>query len=105
MSMLTEKQRQIALLAAMGQLKYQEIAQRVGVHYNTITRVLKMPEAQRLMAEAQQQIQRQAVIALTQRFAPMAVQAVDRLGDLLDRGSERSQLGAIQCILEHRPFR
>src|SRR5262245_39619123 len=68
MRQLTEKHKQIALLAATGQLQHKEIAQQVGVHYNTITRVLQMPGVQARIAEIQQQAQEQTVRTLAERF-------------------------------------
>jgi IS30 family transposase len=53
---LTTKHYEIAVLAAVD-LPNVEIAKRVGVHYNTITRVLKRPEVQALIVELRQQTQ------------------------------------------------
>jgi IS30 family transposase len=46
MNELSEKHHQTALLVATTTLEKQEIARRVGVHPNTVTRALKLPEMQ-----------------------------------------------------------
>jgi transposase len=108
MSKRTEKHYQIALLAATTSLEKQEIARRVGVHPNTVTRTLKLPEVRALTAELRQQTQNAAVAAvetavktLAERMDEAAGDAFQRLTELV-RGarSETVQLKAVESILD-----
>jgi ParB-like chromosome segregation protein Spo0J len=51
MTALNERDRKIAELAAQGFLNQRDIARRVGLHYNTVSNILKKPEVQAYVAQ------------------------------------------------------
>ena len=55
--MISERNRQIAILAATTTLQIKEIAERVKCSRNTVTRALKRPEVQELISEIQESVQ------------------------------------------------
>jgi histone H3/H4 len=88
----------------MTPLEKREIARRVGCHPNTVTRTLKMPEVQALIAELQQRAEAQAIKSLAERFDAMAPEAFEKLRDLV-RGakSETVQFKAMESVLDRSP--
>jgi transposase len=100
----TERDYQIAVLTAQG-TTHTEIAKRVGVHYNTVARVLKKPEIQALIVKLRQQTQAQVVESvantLAERMDEAAEDAFEHLTELV-RGakSETVQFKAAESILD-----
>ncbi|SRR6266566_3412280 len=104
-TVLSEKQRAVALLVALGQLTYQEIARQVGLHYNSITNYLKDERVQALVSEFQQNIQHQLEDmtreSVYRKDGPLLVRAVDKLEEMLASKSQKRQLGVIKLLLEY----
>jgi transposase len=99
-----ERDSQVALLSAQG-LQNKVIGQRLGIHFNTVTRILKRPEVQDLIAELRQQTRAQMVEhvakSLAERVDEAAEDAFERLTELV-RGakSETVQFKAVESILD-----
>jgi DNA-binding MarR family transcriptional regulator len=84
--MLSEKYKQIAVLAATGTLQNKEIAERVGCHPNTVTRALKKPEVRALIEEMQKRMREQTVVNLVEAFDEAAGDAFEKLIELMQSG-------------------
>jgi hypothetical protein len=91
----------IAMWAATGKYQNKEIAAKVGCHINTITRVLKMPEAQQLIETMQVEIQLNAMKTLAERFDEAAQSAFEKLQSLMaGAASENLQFKASESIFD-----
>lgn len=99
-SRLTDRHRYIALLAASGTLQNKEIAEKAGVHYNTVTRVLKMPEIQRFIGDLRQKLEQQTITNLAEAFDQAAGEAFEKLCDLMREGSSSVALKAVESVLD-----
>jgi hypothetical protein len=100
---LSEKHKAVALLVALGQLTYQEIAKQAGIHHNSVTNWLKDERVQALVREFQQDIQDKlatmAVESTHRKNGPLIMKAVDKLEQMLEAKSPQRQLDAIQFLL------
>ena len=97
---LTEKHKQIALLAAAGTLQNKEIAERVGCHPNTVTRALKRPEVRALIDEMQKRMREQTVVNLVEAFDEAAGDAFEKLLDLMESGPPAVSFRAAESVLD-----
>ena len=100
MMRLTEKHKQIALLAAAGTLQNKEIAERVGCHPNTVTRALKRPEVRALIDEMQKRMREQTVVNLVEAFDEAAGDAFEKLIELMQSGPPAVSFRATESILD-----
>jgi len=99
--MLSERNRQIAILAATTTLKNNEIADRVGCHYNTVTRVLKRSDVKELISEIQGSVQEKVIDDLSAEVDRAATKAFNKLLDLMHNASSPSvQFRAVESILD-----
>jgi len=96
---LTEKHKQIATMAAAGVMK-KEIAERVGVHPNTVTRVLKNPFVREMIDEMQRTIQQQTITNLVEAFNEAAPAAFKQLMELMQSGPPAVAFRATESILD-----
>ena len=99
-----ERDTQVALLSAQGVMN-KDIAKRLKIGINTVTRVLKKPDVQALIAELHQQTKAHAVEkvakSLAERVDEAAEGAFDRLQELAKRAkSETVQFKAVESILD-----
>ncbi len=99
-SRLTDRHRYIALLAASGALQKKEIAEKAGVHYNTITRVLKMAEVQKLISDMRQKLEQQTITTLAEAFDQAAGEAFEKLCDLMRDAPSSVALRAAESVLD-----
>jgi len=102
---LSEKQRALALLVALGQFTYQEIARQIGIHHNSVTNWLKDERIQRLVSELQQGIQDKleegAITSVCHKNTLLLTKAVEKLEAMLESKSQRRQLQVIRLLLEY----
>ena len=96
---LTEKHKQIATMAAAGVMK-KEIAERVGVHPNTVTRVLKNPFVREMIDEMQRTVQQQTITNLVEAFDEAAGGAFEKLLELMQSGPPAVAFRATESILD-----
>ena len=96
---LTEKHKQIATLAAAGVMK-KEIAERVGVHANTVTRVLKNPRIKEMISGMQQRVEEETITNLVQAFNEAAPAAFKQLMELMTSGPPSVSFRASESILD-----
>jgi transposase len=96
---LTEKHKQIAKLAAAGVMK-KEIAERVGVHPNTITRVLKNPFVREMIDGMQRTVQQETISNLVEAFNEAASAAFKQLMELMQSGPPAVSFRASESILD-----
>ncbi len=96
---LEARDQQIAALAAAG-VRQGEIARRLGVHRNSVGRRLRQAQVQARIGEIRHQVQRQAVLRLTEHIEHAASQAGDRLTALLEHGSPHTVFRVAQFILD-----
>ena len=96
---LTEKHKQIATMAAAGVMK-KEIAERVGVHANTVTRVLKNPFVREMIDEMQRTVQQQTINNLVEAFNEAAPAAFKQLMELMQSGPPAVSFRASESILD-----
>ncbi len=97
---LTEKHKQIAILAAAGTLPNKEIAERVGCHPNTVTRTLKRPEVRAMIDEMQKRMREQTVVNLVEAFDEAAGDAFEKLMELMQSGPPAVSFRASESILD-----
>jgi transposase-like protein len=102
---LNEKQRALALLVALGQFTYQEIARQIGIHHNSVTNWLKDARIQALVNELQQGIQEKleegAIKSVCHRNTLLLGKAIQKLEEMLTSKSQRKQLAVIRLLLEY----
>ena len=96
---LTEKHKQIAIMAAAGVMK-KEIAERVGVHPNTVTRVLKNPFVREMIDEMQRTVQRETITNLVEAFNEAAPAAFKQLMELMQSGPPAVSFRSAESILD-----
>ena len=96
---ITEKHKQIAVLAAAGVMK-KEIAERVGVHPNTVTRVLKNPLVKEMISEMQQRVEEETITNLVEAFNDAAPAAFKQLIKLMTSGPPSVSFRASESILD-----
>jgi len=96
---LTEKHKQIAVLAAAGVMK-KEIAERVGVHPNTVTRVLKNPFVREMIDEMQRTVKQETITNLVEAFDEAAPAAFRQLVELMQSGPPAVSFRASESILD-----
>jgi len=96
---LTEKHKQIATMAAAGVMK-KEIAERVGVHPNTVTRVLKNPFVREMVDEMQRTVQQETITNLVEAFNEAAPAAFQQLMKLMTSGPPSVSFRATESILD-----
>ena len=99
-SRLTDRHRYIALLAASGTLQKKEIAEKAGVHPNTVTRVLKMPEVQMLISDMRQKLEQQTITTLAEAFDQAAGEAFEKLCDLMRDAPSSVAFRAVESLLD-----
>jgi AcrR family transcriptional regulator len=113
-STLTEQQKCVALLVAIGQHTYKQIAQMARCHFNSITRWVNKDERfQALVQYFQENIaQKLETLALESTYqdnSPLMKQAVHTLESFLHSGSSQKQMAAIHFLLggalQHQPER
>jgi hypothetical protein len=97
---IVQKHKQIAVLAATGSLQFKEIAERVKVHPNTVTRVLRLPEVQQYIVELQRAVQQKVVTDLAQEIDGAAVEAFQRLRELMRHAPPPVALRAAESLLD-----
>src|SRR5262245_762725 len=94
---------QIAVLAA-SLLPQKDIAARLRVHRNTISRRLAVPSVQAriaaLRAEAQQRAEARVITTLQERFDAAAESAFQRLHGLMEEGPPGVSLRAAESVLD-----
>jgi DNA-binding CsgD family transcriptional regulator len=102
---LSEKQKAVALLVALGQLTYREIARQVGIHYNSVTDWLKNAQVLALVhkfeADFERKIEDQALESIRRKNDLLLPKALEQLEKMLSSRSQRKQLQAIQFLMEH----
>jgi transposase-like protein len=102
---LNEKQRALALLVALGQFTYQEIARQLGIHHNSVTNWLKDARIQALVGEFQRDMQDKievmALEAVTRKNTFLLSKAIETLERMLTSKSQRKQLAVIRLLLEY----
>ncbi len=102
---LTEKHKAVAVLIALGQLSFLEIAKMVDVHRNSVTNWLKDERVQVLVDELQQGIQdkleNMTIESVHRKNTLLLTKAVEKLEQLLESKSQKRQLGVIRLLLEH----
>jgi hypothetical protein len=96
---LTEKHKQIAIMAAAGVMK-KEIAERVDVHPNTVTRVLKNPFVREMIDEMQRTVQQQTITNLVEAFNEAAPAAFRQLVELMQSGPPAVSFRAAESVLD-----
>jgi hypothetical protein len=96
---LTEKHKQIATMAAAGVMK-KEIAERVGVHPNTVTRVLKNPFVREMVDEMQRTVQQETITNVVEAFNEAAPAAFQQLMKLMTSGPPSVSFRATESILD-----
>jgi predicted ArsR family transcriptional regulator len=99
-SRLTDRHRYIALLAASGTLQKKDIAEKAGVHPNTVTRVLKMAEVQMLIGDMRQKLEQQTITTLAEAFDQAAGEAFEKLCDLMRDGPSSVAFRAVESVLD-----
>ncbi len=99
--MISERNRQIAFLAATTSMTNKEIAEKVGCHYNTITRVLKIPEVQALISQVRDGVDAKVVNDLSEAIDRAAVLAFNKLVELMQSATSPAvQFRAVESILD-----
>ena len=96
---LTDRHKQIAVLAAAGVMK-KEIAERVGVHANTVTRVLKNPHVKEMISKMQQRVEEETITNLVEAFNDAAPAAFKQLMKLMTSGPPSVSFRASESILD-----
>jgi hypothetical protein len=96
---ITERHKQIATLAAAGVMK-KEIAERVGVHPNTVTRVLKNPLVKEMVDGMQRNVREETVNNLVEAFNDAAPAAFRQLMKLMTSGPPSVSFRASESILD-----
>lgn len=96
---LTDRHKQIAVLAAAGVMK-KEIAERVGVHANTVTRVLKNPLVKEMISGMQQRVEEETITNLVEAFNDAAPAAFKQLIKLMTSGPPSVSFRASESILD-----
>ena len=96
---ITERHKQIAVLAAAGVMK-KEIAERVGVHPNTVTRVLKNPFVREMIDEMQRTVKQETITNLVEAFDEAAPAAFRQLVELMQSGPPAVSFRASESILD-----
>jgi hypothetical protein len=103
-STLSERQKAVALLVALGQFSYRQIAKKVGINRNSITLWVKDQRIQDLITKFQADIERKfldmALESTHQDNSPLMQKAADKLSEMLDSKSQKRQLGVIKFLLE-----
>jgi hypothetical protein len=97
---LTDRHRYIALLAASSTLQKKEIAKKAGVHPNTVTRVLKMPEVQRLIGDMRLKLEQRVITNLADAFDQAAGEAFEKLCELMRDGRSSVAFRAVESVLD-----
>ena len=104
-SILTQKQTMAALLLALGELSYREIARQVQCHYNSITAWVRNPQVLTLVAELQKGIQdrmeAQALVAVQRKNDLLLPKALAELERMLSSRSQKKQLAVIRFLLSY----
>jgi hypothetical protein len=77
-----------------------EIAERVGVHANTVTRVLKNPFVREMIDEMQRTVQQQTITNLVEAFDEAAPAAFKQLMKLMTSGPPSVSFRASESILD-----
>ena len=95
---LTERHKQIAVLAAAGVMK-KEISERVRVHPNTVTRVLKNPFVREMIDEMQRTVQQETFTNLVEAFDEAVPAAFRQLVELMQGGPPAVSFRASESIL------
>jgi Sigma-70, region 4. len=102
---LNEKQRALALLVALGQFTYQEIARQIGIHHNSVTNWLKDARIQALVSEFQRDMQDKlegmALESVQRKNGLLLGKAIETLERMLTSKSQRKQLAVIRLLLEY----
>jgi transposase-like protein len=102
---LNEKQRALALLVALGQFTYQEIARQIGIHHNSVTNWLKDARIQALVSEFQRDMQDKlegmALESVQRKNGLLLGKAIETLETMLTSKSQRKQLAVIRLLLEY----
>jgi|SRR5882724_2625687 len=102
---LTEKHKAVALLIALGQLSFLEIAKMVDVHRNSVTNWLKDERVQVLVGEFQEHIQSKledmTIESVHRKNTLLLTKAVEKLEQLLESKSQKRQLAVIKMLLEY----
>jgi hypothetical protein len=95
----------VALLVAIGELSYQEIARQVQCHYNSITAWVRNPQVLALVAEFQQGIQdkieAQTLEAVQRKNDLLLPKALEQLEKMLSSRSQKKQLQVIKFLLSY----
>lgn len=102
---VSEKQRAVELLVALGELSYRQIARQVEVHYNSITAWVRNPQVLALVHEIQKGIQdkmeSQALEAVQRKNALLLLKALQKLEDMLDSKSQKKQMEVVKFLLSY----
>jgi len=102
---LSEKHKALAVLVALGQFTYKEIARQIGIHHNSVTNWLKDARVQVLVDELQQGIQDKlesiSIEAVHRKNTLLLTKAVEKLEQLLESKSQKRQLAVIKLLLEY----
>ena len=77
-----------------------EIAERVGVHPNTVTRVLKNPVVKELIREMQETVKQETVSSLVEAFDEAAIKAFEKLCELMQSGPPAVAFRATESVLD-----
>jgi DNA-binding CsgD family transcriptional regulator len=104
-SSLTEKQKSVALLIALGELTYIEIARLLDINRNTVTNLTKNAQVQALVTEFQQGIQdkmeSQTLRSIQHKNALLLPKALEKLEAMLDSRSQKKQMQVIKFLLSY----
>ena len=102
-STLSERQKAVALLVALGQMSYIEIARMVRVNRNTVTNLLKDAQVQALVEKYQADIERKlldmALESTHRDNGALMEKAVEKLSAMLDGKSSKQRMEAIRFLL------
>jgi len=104
-SSLTEKQKAVALLIALGELTYIEIARLLNINRNTPTNLMKNEQVQALVAEFQQGMQdkmeSQTLEFIQHKNALLLPKALQKLEAMLDSRSQKKQMQVVRFLLSY----
>jgi hypothetical protein len=104
-SILSEKQKSVALLLALGELTYIEISRLLHINRNTVTNLTKNAQFLALVAEFQKGIhdkmESQTLEAVQRKNRLLLPKALEQLEKMLSSKSQKKQLGVFKFLLSY----
>jgi transposase-like protein len=102
-SCLNERQKAVALLVALGQFSYRQIAKQVGINRNSVTLWLKNAQVLALVAKFQADIEEkmedQALLSVTSKNTLLLGKALQKMEQMLESKSQKKQMAVIKFLL------